>query len=450
MSKNGKSTKNSKGLEGVFADEGDNGRKRRSETKLTPKKKINPANATSLTGAALITDNDGGNDPSGLARNSSTASSEATIIDGGNNPSGLTGNPSQAGTANAGGTEAMLQNTLLYITSSLKDIREQVTENSANFTRLFESHSHLAAQFEQCYEDEEDFIPSHYSGASRTHEMSPDSEQEEMCEKQEQLLAEPKEKKSVKQSFLEDLTSEAIEQRGPSLGSQFSSFITRIMRTKAEETEELGKNTFPPGNCEGLFPVKVNSEVWTRIAAPARQKDLKVQVAGNLLVAGTTHLAYLIEKLTENWDQETGVVSDQAMQEVLQCGKSALKLLGGAHYEIQMRRREYLKSELNASHVHLCSSTVPFTTQLFGDDVTKTISEITSQNRATSKAMRETTTSSRGRFRGRARGWRPFRGRPQFSRTQRYSPYRTARQSDSFLVESRAKGPQFKRKTPRE
>lgn len=49
-----------------------------------------------------------------------------------------------------------------------------------------------------------------------------------------------------------------------------------------------------------------------------------------------------------------------------------------------------MKTEMNPSHPLLCAATVPFTTELFGDDVTNTIIEITSQNRVALKALQET------------------------------------------------------------
>ena len=80
-----------------------------------------------------------------------------------------------------------------------------------------------------------------------------------------------------------------------------------------------------------------------------------------------------------------------------------------------MRRREMLRAEMNPSHVHLCAPSVSYTTELFGDDVTKKISEITSQNRVTNNAMRGSNrgrarASRRGRFRGRFRGYGHGRG----------------------------------------
>ena len=74
-----------------------------------------------------------------------------------------------------------------------------------------------------------------------------------------------------------------------------ASRITIMMRSKTDETEEIRKACYPPANCDGLSAVRVNNEVWSRISANAKHKDLKMQNIGNFLMAGTTHFANLID-----------------------------------------------------------------------------------------------------------------------------------------------------------
>ena len=46
----------------------------------------------------------------------------------------------------------------------------------------------------------------------------------------------------------------------------------------------------------------------------------------------------------------------------------AIALIGAANFELNMRRREQIKPELNEDHKNLCSSSVPFNDSLFGND----------------------------------------------------------------------------------
>ena len=48
---------------------------------------------------------------------------------------------------------------------------------------------------------------------------------------------------------------------------------------------------------------------------------------------------------------------------------TVLALLGHTNRQINMARRDLLKLELKDEDAHLCNHTLPFTNELFGDDV---------------------------------------------------------------------------------
>ena len=100
------------------------------------------------------------------------------------------------------------------------------------------------------------------------------------------------------------------------------------MRAKGEEVEDIRKETFPPANCDGLCPVKVNAEVWSRISTTARQRDLRMQNVGNYIVAGATHLSHLVDDLNKHWDQETGILTPENARVIFYHANKALRLLG--------------------------------------------------------------------------------------------------------------------------
>ncbi|PFX23464.1 hypothetical protein AWC38_SpisGene11989 [Stylophora pistillata] len=54
--------------------------------------------------------------------------------------------------------------------------------------------------------------------------------------------------------------------------------------------------------------------------------------------------------------------------ELIRAATDAIALIGAANFELNMRRRENIKPELNEDYKHLCSSSVPFTDFLFGND----------------------------------------------------------------------------------
>ena len=119
--------------------------------------------------------------------------------------------------------------------------------------------------------------------------------------------------------------------------------------------------------------------------------------------AATTQLVTELAGLTKEKNATVNV------HKLLDLSTDALALLGNTNRLLNLRRRDCKKSDLRQDYVHLCSTTVPFTDYLFGDDVSKTVKDIQEVNRAGQKIG---TSWPRGGnpMRSRARGAR-YRGR---------------------------------------
>ena len=70
--------------------------------------------------------------------------------------------------------------------------------------------------------------------------------------------------------------------------------------------------------------------------------------------------------------------------------KECVLLMANANIELNLRRREALKSELHTSYRYLCAPSNPIPTELFGDDLPKAVKDIIDTNRITSRLSRET------------------------------------------------------------
>lgn len=71
-----------------------------------------------------------------------------------------------------------------------------------------------------------------------------------------------------------------------------------------------------------------------------------------------------------------------------------LALMGHANKQINLAKKDFLRPELNKDYSHLCSHSRPFTSQLFGDDVSKFARELEECSKISSKTFQS----------------RPFRG----------------------------------------
>lgn len=111
------------------------------------------------------------------------------------------------------------------------------------------------------------------------------------------------------------------------------------------------------------------------------------------LVKGATAVTKLVEELAQLVNRPGKV----DLQKVLDLGTDSLALLGNTNRLLNFRRRDLMKTDLKQDYLHLCSSTVPFTDYLFGDDVTTRMKD----NQEVNKAGHSIGWQSRGASRGR-------------------------------------------------
>ena len=84
-------------------------------------------------------------------------------------------------------------------------------------------------------------------------------------------------------------------------------------------------------------------------------------------------------------------VQDKIPKEVLDVPALMKQLSDGialsacVNYELNMRRREAIKPDLNQEYKHLCSSTVPVTEFLFGSDLSQQLKDMAQANRVANK-----------------------------------------------------------------
>ena len=59
----------------------------------------------------------------------------------------------------------------------------------------------------------------------------------------------------------------------------------------------------------------------------------------------------------------------------------SLSLFAHANAELNTRRKELIKPELHSDYKHLCSASIPVTAELFGEDLSKQVKDISEVNR---------------------------------------------------------------------
>ena len=117
------------------------------------------------------------------------------------------------------------------------------------------------------------------------------------------------------------------------------------MREKASEDKitDLKKQHETPENCATLSETKVNQGVWQNLEEHARSSDLKFQKVQKSLVKGIIIIVTEFSKMMgnsgpPNAEDTVGSLMDGVL------------LLANANQELNYRRRELMRPQLNRHH----------------------------------------------------------------------------------------------------
>ena len=167
-------------------------------------------------------------------------------------------------------------------------------------------------------------------------------------------------------------TKEKID---PPVSDELASIVNDLMSNGvSEETLKDQKEKHNrPENCTYLTVPKVNEEIWHHANEDFRSKDIKLQRIQHNLVKGTTVIVQLMNKTLAAVQNNVAV----SRSELLDGFSDAISLLTSANYEINTRRKELWKPEVDLTYKSLCTANKPVTTFLFGDNLSQKVKEMT-------------------------------------------------------------------------
>lgn len=196
------------------------------------------------------------------------------------------------------------------------------------------------------------------------------------------------------------------EEYGPPLNENLAKMVEKMIKekTNGDKLNDLKKQYNTPENATALSETKVNQGVWNTISETARFNDIKFQKVQKYLVKGMVAVANAVDDMTKNYKEgESITVNDNTVAKIM----DGLLLLANANGELNMRRRDLMRNELDPKYRNLCAPSNPITNELFGDDLPKTVKDITDVNKISRKID---STFPNKPIRGRGRGIYSFRG----------------------------------------
>ncbi|XP_071801835.1 uncharacterized protein [Asterias amurensis] len=231
-------------------------------------------------------------------------------------------------------------------------------------------------------------------------------------------------------SVVEQFYSE--EDTGVKVDEKLAGVISKLLRHKSSEGKVAEKlNSFKrPCNIPELDCTRVNPEIWNSLQSKTRSMDIKLQKVEQAALKGMVPIVTCIEALmSTNKSLDHKVLVTNLLD--------ALAIIGHATTELNFRRRELIKPDLNQQFSTLCSAQAPVTGLLFGDNLSQKCKDIQETNKLGQKFGQHGNFSAgpksdRGRQRGNAKTF-SHRGR----QTRRGNSFRPKRWQQRKPAETR-------------
>ena len=166
------------------------------------------------------------------------------------------------------------------------------------------------------------------------------------------------------------------------ISAKLASLVDKMVKTSLseEKLKEKHEKYNRPENCENLINTRVNPEIWSKIRSNTRSRDLKMQKLETSLLKSMIPIVKMSDKLVE-LKSNSKCASESDVSEFLQLSLDSLAYMGHSINEVNTKRRELIKPDLNDQFKQLCSSHTPVTKLLFGDDLLKSVKEISETNK---------------------------------------------------------------------
>ena len=163
-----------------------------------------------------------------------------------------------------------------------------------------------------------------------------------------------------------------LEKTSPAIDANLAETVKSLLTEKLtkEKLAEVQNKYLRPENCTNLVAPKINKQIWQQLRQETRNNDSAFQKAQSLLLSGLYAVLQLCN--SANGDQRN-VLTPTAV------------LLLSANRELNLKRRDLIRPDLNKQYGPLCNPSTAVSTFLFGDDLNKEVKELTKSQKLSNK-----------------------------------------------------------------
>ncbi|XP_071094325.1 uncharacterized protein [Haliotis cracherodii] len=128
-----------------------------------------------------------------------------------------------------------------------------------------------------------------------------------------------------------------------------------------------------PKNVGNLLVPRVNEVIWNEAGPLTRARDIRMQHTQGMITKAIVPITEMMDELM------TAVANRQQVNAIkmLDKTKDSLRILIGVETDLNVKRRDNFKPDLQGPCKRLCSADTPTTAYLFGDDLPNGIKDIT-------------------------------------------------------------------------
>ena len=170
---------------------------------------------------------------------------------------------------------------------------------------------------------------------------------------------------------------------GPKVTDASAKRINEAFSKKPIESKfkALAEKNCSPENCNLLTVPRVNPGIWNDLPRASRKLDVGLQEAQKSAVHAAQGITLAVESLIRCRKEKAEL--DQKLLLDYLC--ESLSFIGNASFQVSLKRREFLKPDLSKSFRSLCSSSTSLSRFLFGDELSKSVEDITRANKIMAK-----------------------------------------------------------------
>jgi len=174
------------------------------------------------------------------------------------------------------------------------------------------------------------------------------------------------------------------------IDDNLAKIINDHFHEKVHKVRDLTTKYLASENCKNMVVPRVNTGVWKALKGQpkVRDNDAKLQKSQGFILKAFFPLIGIMNKLRKS---RADTLNKKDLVELKQLSNDTFKLMNIAFCDISYRRRFLIQPHLQRDYADVCADTVPVTKLLFGDDLSKTITDTEATNKIAKAVSRNKT-----------------------------------------------------------